>query len=74
MTEQEVLSVITSYLNNHGFLPRRIDHRILKGGKKSPNLEVNRENCKEFYCEIKSPLHLVNEATKMYHWTTSSSN
>ena len=28
---------------------------------------------KVFYCEIKSPLHLVNEATKMYHWTTSMS-
>lgn len=73
MTEQDAINIIISYLIFHGFLPKRIKIKSLSQGKKSPDLEIFENNKMSFLCEIKSPLLLINEDTKMFHWTTTMS-
>jgi len=65
--------LIQSYLISHGFLPKRIDTKKLNTGIKSPDFQVYLRDISSFYCEIKNPLLLANDITKMFHWTTSIS-
>lgn len=71
MTETQALALVTSYLHEHGFDPNRVDIKNLPQGKKSPDLDVMENGERAFFCEVKTPLLLANDVTKMFHWSTS---
>lgn len=73
MTEHEILNSVSNYFLNHQYQTKRIDAGTLPQGKKAPDYEVFYNGCIDFYCEVKSPLLLVNDLTKMFHWSTSVS-
>ena len=73
MTENTALIIIQNYIANHKLTPIRIDARRLPSGKKSPDLEVKENTTLVFYCEVKTPDLKLNEATQMFHWTTTHS-
>lgn len=72
-TDKKAELIIEDYLNKHKFQPRRINTKKLKSGIKSPDFCVEENRTTVFYCEVKNPMLLVNEETKMFHWTTSVS-
>lgn len=73
MTENNAITIIQIYLQNHGFLPKKIDTTKLGEGKKSPDLEVKENQKLVFYCEVKTPDLRLNEATQIFHWSTTHS-
>lgn len=72
-TASQSEELIKDYLSIHGYLPKRINTKQLSTGIKSPDFKVYEDNKPLFYCEIKNPLLLANDITKMFHWSTSIS-
>lgn len=71
MTENKILSAVSSYLSSHGYKVVRLNPKKLPLGIKCSDFEVFFKDSPNFYCEVKSPLLVQNEITKMFHWTTS---
>lgn len=72
-TDPQSEKLVETYLTEHKYLPKRINTKKLPEGVRSPDFEVYEANDLKFYCEVKNPLLLVNDLTKMFHWTTSIS-
>lgn len=66
-------AIVSRYLTSHGYIPNKIETKQLGTGIKSPDFKVYEGEEFRFYCEVKNPLLLVNDITKMFHWTTSIS-
>lgn len=62
--------IVCQYLIKHVFTPIRINTKKLDIGIKSPDFKVYEGNQYQFYCEVKNPILLANDVTKMFHWTT----
>ena len=73
MTEAQALLLVSDYLRSHGYEPNRVDTSAFPEGRKSPDLEVRENGGMSFFCEVKTPLLLANDETKMFHWSTSVS-
>jgi len=73
LTDREAEELIKEYLIRHSFTPKRFDTKKLVKGVKSPDFKVFNGDLLFFYSEVKNPLLLLNEITKMFHWTTSIS-
>lgn len=73
MKENQVLPIVESYINSHGYKSQRIDTSLLPAGEKAPDFKINQGSKLEFYCEVKTPSLSPNPATGMYHWVTTVS-
>ena len=71
MIESQILLSVNTYLSNRGYKVVRLNPKNLQSNIKCPDFEVFFKEKRNFYCEVKSPLLLINEVTKMFHWTTS---
>lgn len=71
LKEPEALSIVKEYIENHGYTMKRIDISKLSAGKKAPDYEALKESKPIFLCEVKTPGHIINQITKMYHWDTT---
>ncbi len=71
-TDVQAEELINDYLIRHNFTTTRFNTKKL-GGLKSPDFKVYLNKELYFYCEVKNPMLLVNDITKMFHWTTSIS-
>lgn len=71
LTEPEALNIVKKYIENHGYIAQRIDTDKLPAGKKAPDFEVLKKSDAIFLCEVKTPGHILNKETGMYHWDTT---
>ncbi len=71
ITEHEALSVVNNYFTKHGYTPERIDTKKQGQGKQSPDIIANQNSKAIFICEVKTPEHILNKTTGMYHWDTT---
>ncbi len=72
-SDKEAEELVSSYLFNHSYSPKRFNKKEMRSGFKTTDFFVEENNEIKFYCEVKNPLLLVNEETQMFHWTTSIS-
>ncbi len=73
MTENQILEKVAEYFNAHHLDLRRVDHRKVDDGTKSPDFELYSSGILTSHVEVKSPLLLLNDKTQLFQWTTSVS-
>jgi hypothetical protein len=64
MTEAQSIEIIKKYLANHKYTPVTIDPNNRTG--KRPDLEVKENDDLKFYCEVKTPEHILKEKHKCF--------
>ncbi len=73
MTESQILNTVSVYFKEHGYVPKRVVAKKLLIGQKSPDFEIYYSGELDYYCEVKSPLLLINNKTQLFQWTTTIS-
>lgn len=73
MTENQILEKVAEYFKTHHLDLRRVDHRKMHDGNKSPDFELYSSGILASHVEVKSPLLLLNDKTQLFQWTTSVS-
>ena len=71
LKETETRTIVKEYFSNHGFSVLEINPKNLPQAKKSPDFVIKKGGDIKGYCEVKTPAHILNPITHLYHWDTT---
>ncbi|MHA1304177.1 MAG: hypothetical protein ACTSPI_10795 [Candidatus Heimdallarchaeaceae archaeon] len=72
MDEKTSIKIVSAFLRNHGYDPKRLKANKVSG-QKTPDFEVYKNGSPHFLCELKTLTLIPNPVTNMFHWNTTVS-
>ena len=63
MEEKIALQLVSDFIANHGYTPKRLNQKAMQVGKKSPDFEIYKANNLFFLCELKTVELIPNPQT-----------